>query len=639
MLKLWKKFLAILAASVPQSTAGQVSAVAFVCLLLMWILVWTLRLYGPFQIPHREVITWVHWILEILLLFAIPLLLYFAIQIWSRKLEGQFPDIDRAWIAGINALKDIGISLTDKPIFLIIGSPDTAMGRHLMNATQVTMLVQAIPRSDGVQVPLQWYVSENAIYLFCNGVSSLSVLQKRMDLFGKTTLETPIATNNINITAPTSIPSTKTTQPSVPPQPPSPPPSSAKVQQTPISQSTSTNNKPQKTTDSARPVSNGPIGTISADMLQRRSIETRSNSSNPLLAPKPTAPSLAPPEAIIENQLKNIQTSNQPFPTVSNANLPTIRASDKIQSKTKDLTETQPVEAHAVPSVAPAPDPIDLAERLKKTRKYAFPEHLDASENCQRLAYLCRILKKSRKGHCGINGMLALLPFQLTHLGLPKMAAISQAAYDDLSTIQDTLRLRFPVTALLLGLEQERGFKELVRRLPPEFLSRRLGGKFDIRSLPSADQLNQYSDVLCDIFEDWVQDLFREQDTLPQQRGNRRLYELVCKVRYQLKPRLRLVLGDAFGHSDAEDPPMPLEKVPFFSGCYFAACGEKNDQNAFVRGVLVDKLISEQSSVEWTNSALVEDRINRSIAWAGWFAALGFVLIDLCLIILTPWNR
>jgi hypothetical protein len=91
-------------------------------------------------------------------------------------------------------------------------------------------------------------------------------------------------------------------------------------------------------------------------MLQRRSIETRSNSSNPLLAPKPTAPSLAPPEAIIENQLKNIQTSNQPFPTVSNANLPTIRASDKIQSKTKDLTETQPLEAHAVPSVAPAPN-------------------------------------------------------------------------------------------------------------------------------------------------------------------------------------------------------------------------------------------------------------------------------------------
>ncbi len=640
MLKLWKKFLAILAASVPQSTAGQISAVAFVCLLLMWILVWILRLYGPFQIPHREVITWVHWFLEILLLFAIPVLLYLGLKIWWRKLEGQFPDIDRAWIAGIDALKDIGVSLTDKPIFLIIGSPDTVIGRNLMSATQVTMRVEGIPRTDGVQSPLQWYVSENAIYLFCNGVSSLSVLQKRMDLFGKATLDTPIALNNINVNVPTNIPSSKSTQPSGPQQPPVPPPPSAKLPHTSISQPTPTNDKPPKTTDAAGPVSsgpvsNGPIGTISADMLQRRSIEPRTNSSNPLLVPKPTAPALSEPAAIIENQLKNTQTANQPTPTVSIANLSTIRVSDKIQSRTKELPKIQPVEAQTEPAAAPAPNRITLTENPKKPKKLALPEHLDASENCQRLAYLCRILKKSRKGHCGINGMLALIPFQLTHLGSSKLAAISQAAYDDLSTIQETLRLKFPVTALLLGLEQERGFKELVRRLPQEFLSRRLGGKFDIRSIPNADQLNQYSDVLCDIFEDWVQDLFREQDTLPQQRGNRRLYELVCKVRYQLKPRLRLVLGDVFGYSEAEDIPMPPEKAPFFSGCYFAACGENKEQNAFVRGVLVDKLIAEQSSVEWTTPALVENRINRSIAWTGWFlSACFFLLISLWII----WN-
>jgi len=633
VLKLWKKFLAILAACSPRSTAGQASAITFACLLLMWVLVWTLRLYGPFQIPHREVISWGHWFLEILLLIAIPLLLYFGLKIWSRKLDGQFPDIDRAWIAGIDALKDIGVSLTDKPIFLIIGSPDTAMGRHLMNATQVTMLVQGIPRSDGVQAPLQWYVSESAIYLFCNGVSSLSVLQKRMDLFGKTTLETPIASYNINITAPTSIPSTNTTQPSGPPQPPIPPPSSAKVQQAPISQSTSTNNKPQKTSDSTSQVSSGPIGTISADMLERRSIEPRTNSPNPLMVPNPTAPSPAAPEAITANHLKHIQSGNQPIPTVSLANLPTIHASGKIHSTTQDLSENRAVKENPQPSAAITTDPITLTERTSKTRKFAFPEHLDASENCQRLAYLCRILKKSRKGHCGINGVLTLLPFQLTHLGLTKMAAISQAAQDDLSTIQEKLQLRFPVTVLLLGLEHERGFKELVRRLPSNLLSRRLGGKFDIRTIPSSNHLNQYSDVLCDIFEDWVQDLFREQDTLPQQRGNRRLYELVCKVRNQLKPRLRLVLGDAFGCSDAEDPPMALEKAPFFSGCYFAACGEKNEQNAFVRGVIVDKLIAEQSSVEWTTAALEENRIYRSIAWTGWFLSFCFLLIGIFLII------
>jgi hypothetical protein len=635
VLKLWKKFLAILAACTPRSTAGQASAVTFACLLLMWILVWTLRLYGPFQIPNREVISWVHWTLELLLLIAIPTLLYFGLKIWSRKLDGQFPDIDRAWIAGINALKDLGETLTDKPIFFIIGSPDVAMGRNLMNATQATLLVQGIPNTYGVQAPLQWYVSENAIYLFCNGASSLSVLQKRMGLFSKTTLDSPIALNNL--TPPTDIPSPKTTQPSSPP-PPARPPLSTQVEQIPSKEPNNATSTPEKTPESKSQVSSGqpssgPIGTISADMLRRRSIESQVQSTKPLLVPNALPPSLDTPKQMIENQLKNIPIANQPIPTVSSSNLATIFATEKIQSKPRERTESPTIVATPEPSAAPATSPLNNLDRPRKPRKSAFPEHLDASENCLRLAYLCRILRKSRKGHCGINGVLALLPFQLTHLISSEIDAISKAARDDLHTIQETLRLKFPVSALLLGLEREKGFKELVRRLPQDLLARRLGGKFDIRTLPTSEQLNHYSDELCYIFEDWVQNLFRQEDALPQQRGNRRLYELVCKVRNQLKPRLRLVLGDSFGYADAEDPPMPLEKAPFFSGCYFAACGEKNEQNAFVRGVLVDKLIAEQSSVEWTNAALVENRINRSIAAAGWFFALGFLLIGLFLLL------
>lgn len=634
MLKLWKKFLAILAACLPRSTAGQASAITFACLLLIWILVWTLRLYGPFQIPNREVISWVHWTLELLLLIAIPTLLYFGLKIWSRKLDGRFPDIDRAWTAGINALKDLGETLTDKPFFLIIGSPDVAMGRNLMNATQATLLVQGIPSTEGVQVPLQWYVTEKAIYLFCNGASSLSVLQKRMGLFSKTTLDSPITSDNL--TSPTDIPATKKTEPSSPP-PPVRPPLSTKVQQIPSNPPSNATNTPQKTPESkSRPISgqspSGPIGTISADMLKRRSIEPQVQFTKPLLTSNAPSLSLDTPKEIIENQLKNIPSANQPIPAVSLSNLPTIGVPEKIQSKPRVLTESRPIVATPEPTAVPATSLSNDPDRPRKKKISAFPEHLDASENCLRLAYLCRILRKSRKGHCGINGVLAVLPFQLTHLISSEIDAISHAARDDLHKIQETLRLKFPVTALLLGLEREKGFKELVRRLPPDLLARRLGGRFDIRTLPTSEQLNHYSDELCYIFEDWVQNLFRQEDALPQQRGNRRLYELVCKVRNQLKPRLRLVLGDSFGYSDAEAPPMPLEKAPFFSGCYFAACGEKNEHNAFVRGVLVDKLIAEQSSVEWTNAALVENRINRSIASAGWFFALGFLLIGLFLL-------
>jgi hypothetical protein len=54
-----------------------------------------------------------------------------------------------------------------------------------------------------------------------------------------------------------------------------------------------------------------------------------------------------------------------------------------------------------------------------------------------------------------------------------------------------------------------------------------------------------------------------------------------------------------------------------FSGCYFAATGETEDRQAFVRSVF-DKLPSEQEELEWTDEALEWDA--RCQVWAN----LGF---------------
>ena len=68
---------------------------------------------------------------------------------------------------------------------------------------------------------------------------------------------------------------------------------------------------------------------------------------------------------------------------------------------------------------------------------------------------------------------------------------------------------------LIVGLERERGFRELVRRVGKERAStQRFGRKFDVRAYPTKEELAALSLHVCGAFEDWAYALFREENAL-----------------------------------------------------------------------------------------------------------------------------
>jgi hypothetical protein len=69
-----------------------------------------------------------------------------------------------------------------------------------------------------------------------------------------------------------------------------------------------------------------------------------------------------------------------------------------------------------------------------------------------------------------------------------------------------------------------------------------------------------------------------------------------------------------------------------FNGCYFAATGAKSELQAFVKGV-IHKLLSEQDSVQWTDSALSEDRRIGALKIGGWLVSAGLAASLLYLIL------
>lgn len=232
----------------------------------------------------------------------------------------------------------------------------------------------------------------------------------------------------------------------------------------------------------------------------------------------------------------------------------------------------------------------------------------ESSQRSQQLEYLCKLLSQARSPVCPVNGVVVMLPFEMVKGPPAEIEQLQVAVRSDLNVVHNGSHLRSPVTCLVTGLERERGFRELVRRVGREMATaQRFGQKFDTCQATTPDQMAALSAHVCGAFEDWVYTLFREEDSLSRA-GNTRLYGLLCKVRCMLKGRLSQILSGGFGY----DPGAAASPVAF-SGCYFAATGSSKDRQAFVRGIF-DKLDEEQELVEWTEVMLRESRRRRSAA-------------------------
>lgn len=609
----------------PKTVAAKATFFAALALGVLLIVVWILRLFGPESVSVAHGISLWHLLGELSLAVIIPIVLYFAIRRWNQSVDGQFPDIDRDWEAGIAALEAKGISLKDYPIFLILGSSDEEDERGLMEALDSPLLIHGVPDTAGVAHSLKWYLSSDALYLFCTGASSLSVLMSRLK--GRT------PQRNRPIVRVASLERDAQFAPDTKSKP------LPKVERHPVA-SEPTTAAPRANEPKSRPKS--PPNDAYLGTLQQHSFEPSASARPAPSRMSPTKPSddaplnsgsrssrmKAPPSA--EDSLRPVARHdgtlmfNQSMATEGSAGSQVGAAGQPSGGSTraaKAVTATKSelkAEAKTLAQTKPKPASVTVP-LVSATKKIALPDALDTSDQLDRLKYVCRLLRKRRQALCGINGAVTLLPFELSQVGPLQLAAIAQSARNDVTAIQQTLGVRSPVTALLVGLEREAGFVELVRRLGNDLLSRRLGGRFDLRSRPTPNELNTHSDRLCDAFEDWVHRLFSREDGLAQQRGNRKLYSLTCRIRHELKPRLRIVLGQAFGCDSTADT---NDESFFFSGCYFAGSGAETGQPAFVKGVLSDKLIEEQSKVQWSREMLKANGLVRVFRYGGWLLAI-----------------
>jgi hypothetical protein len=230
-----------------------------------------------------------------------------------------------------------------------------------------------------------------------------------------------------------------------------------------------------------------------------------------------------------------------------------------------------------------------------------------------RLAYLCRLIVRDRRGFCPVNGVLLLLPAAAADLD-----DLARYCKIDLAVVFETFRMRCPVLALVCGLESLPGLAEVLERLPSSqgtSRMRRMGQRFPlVPELPvdkRADAIEDAVDWVADtILPKLIYSLFRYEmpggeDVGEAVQGNAQLFRFLSEIHKRQEQLSRTVSACL---------PTTLDEPLLFGGCYFAATGsDQATQQSFASGVF-KRLLEDQDLVTWTAEALNEDAQDRRFA-------------------------
>lgn len=572
-----------LASLIPVTTPGCASLLTAIFLITTVITVWLAFWLDPDNIPWRH--SYNLWrILAIVGIGAtLPFVVYKTLKLWLEVSPKAFPELEYAWRAGMHALASNELPIDSVPLFLVTGTSGEAQEKAIMNASGLRFSVEGVPQGPA---PIHWYANSEAIYLFCSDASWTSALASLREELAQEAmsaglnLESQIGPSNFDV-------------PTVP--------AASEASSVPM------------------PVQANPERSLKGTLELNHFFDASKHT--PSLQPAPSSTSRTEPASIRG----------------------TLILGDSSPSLPPSLPPTQPItyQTLSAPAVAPppptSPNPtrdfrnFNLATvgEADSKRKPILVSHQYSTACLQELQHLGQLVRQARQPVCAINGILALIQIESIHSPPVELEELQKALRGDMEAIRSAFQMRVPVCALIVGLEKERGFRELVLRVGRErALSQRFGKRFDVQAIPTKEELNALAIHICGVFEDWAYALFREEESLIRT-GNTRLYELLSKVRCGWKTRLGELLAGGFG---CEPDKRSQENSLFMSGCYLAATGDTPDRQAFVKGVIV-KLGEEQELIEWTQDALRSNRIQNIAASLGMFIAIG-LLISLILMYL-----
>lgn len=235
----------------------------------------------------------------------------------------------------------------------------------------------------------------------------------------------------------------------------------------------------------------------------------------------------------------------------------------------------------------------------------------------RRLAYLCRLIVRDRRPWCPLNGVMVLLPWAALESDETARTALSILS-GDLATARTTFRQRYSHFLMVCDLEQAAGFDEFRRGFPKDMLKQRIGQRLPLvpdrppEEIPGVmEQAANW--IRLNVLASWVLKYLRLEWPPEARRTNlfvptfnQKLFHFLHEL-FIRGPRLGRIMSRGLPVEPTALPGDTVAALPLVAGCYLAATGREEKQQAFVPGVF-QRLTESQSAVNWSAEAVSEDR-------------------------------
>jgi hypothetical protein len=236
-----------------------------------------------------------------------------------------------------------------------------------------------------------------------------------------------------------------------------------------------------------------------------------------------------------------------------------------------------------------------------------------------RLDHVCGLVAQARWPLCPLNGAVLAVPAVVSD----RDDAAQQwglVAREDLARAGAAFRLRFPVFALVGGVEMLPGGFSFFERFAIERGSQRLGKSFPLNpDLPPAAAAAEVEKAVRWVFGSLLPyHVFKQTrtDAPADSRENASLVRFLIELRRRA-PRLARLVGRAVASE---------HEVPEFGGCYLAVSLPGDAADVKFAREFFKKVESSQGYVAWTDEAYAEDAAYRSGARMG-YLALGLIAL------------
>ncbi len=286
----------------------------------------------------------------------------------------------------------------------------------------------------------------------------------------------------------------------------------------------------------------------------------------------------------------------------------------KAKTEGRELTDAEKAEIRQLSAGGAGDAPPKPSGKRKSAPVSVLqnPELVGEAEG--RLTYICKKIAASRWPLCPVNGLILAMPVSALE-NESRAIQWGSVARQDLSVIEHTLKMRFPVFGLLGGMELLPGGGGFFDKFGAEKGNQRLGKGFPLNPDGGPDQVARGIEgnagwVLGGLMPYWALKYTSVSGGAEDTDNNAGAVRFLTESSRR-GPALGKLLSQAVAGG---------EQAPTFGGCYLVVGSVKDPNEAKFARDFFKKVEGSQAAVAWTDDAYAADAGYRRWTLAGYVA-------------------